>query len=518
MKLLYNKFGVTLLLLVLAFVARAQIDQKVSKWPAGITYEIFVQSFADSDGDGIGDINGMTAKLDYIEDLGVEGIWLMPISPSSSYHKYNVDDYYGIHPDYGTLEDFKTFVKEAHKRGISIVIDLVVNHSGDNNIWFQEALKNGNSKYWDYYVWAHKDDPKVQPPVAEDGRQRRRRSNWNKVEGSDYYYFSHFSPNMPDLNYDNPKLQQEIFKVGKFWLEEVGIDGFRLDAAMHVFPEYRAQDSHAWWEYFLQEMKKVKEDVYIVGEVWAPSDVVAPFLKGIPALFNFDMGSAIIKAVNEENAEEIITKHKEIIDYYKSVNPDYIDCTFLTNHDQNRILSSVGNDINKTKIAASLLFTLPGSPYIYYGEEIGMLGEKPDQLIREPFIWSNSSTDKFRTTWEEPKFSVESKVTPMQEQLNDKKSLLNHYKSFIKLRNNSSALTYGELVPVELSNPTISAFVRADNKESLLVIHNLSGENQVFSLPENIEVYTKTYFADKESEVSGGSVKIPGYGTLILQK
>ena len=518
MKLSNIKFGITLLISVFVFTARAQVGQKVSNWPQGITYEIFVQSFADSDGDGIGDINGMTEKLDYIKDLGAEGIWLMPINPSNSYHKYNVDDYYNIHPDYGTLDDFKNFINEAHKRGIRVVIDLVVNHSGDKNIWFQEALKDEDSKYWDYYVWAHKDDPKVQPPVSADGRQRRWRSNWNKVEGSDYYYFSHFSPNMPDLNYDNPKLQQEIFKVGRFWLEEVGIDGFRLDAARHIFPDHRAIDNHAWWEYFLKEMQKVKEDVYIVGEVWAQSDIVAPFLKGIPALFNFDMGGAIIKAVNEENANEIITKHKEIIDYYKTVNPDYIDCTFLTNHDQNRILSSVGNNINKAKIAAALLFTLPGSPYVYYGEEIGMLGEKPDQFIREPFIWSKTSTDKFRTTWEEPRFSVESAVTPMQDQLKDENSLLNHYKSFIKLRNSSSALTYGDLTPVDVSNPVVSAFVRADEKESLLVMHNLSAENQVFSLPENVKEFTKSYFTDAETNVTNARVEIPAYGTLILQK
>ncbi len=184
--------------------------------------------------------------------------------------------------------------------------------------------------------------------------------------------------------------------MGKFWLEEVGVDGFRLDAARHIFPDYRAIDNHEWWEYFLQEMKKVKNDVYIVGEVWAPSDIVAPYLNGIPALFNFDMGSAITKAVNEENADSLIIKHSKIIDFYKTVNPDYIDCTFLTNHDQNRILSSVGNDMNKAKMAAALLFTLPGSPYIYYGEEIGMLGKKPDQLIREPYLWNTASNDKYQ--------------------------------------------------------------------------------------------------------------------------
>ncbi|MDT8401666.1 MAG: alpha-amylase family glycosyl hydrolase [Bacteroidales bacterium] len=519
MKSIFNILKFSIVLMSIFNMVNAQTNQNVSSWPHGITYEIFVQSFADSDGDGIGDINGMTSKLDYLQDLGIEGIWLMPIGPSDTYHKYNVDDYYDIHPDYGTLDDFKRFVDEAHKRGIHVVIDLVINHSGYNNIWFQEALKDQNSKYWDYYVWAHKDDPKAQPPVSDDGNRRRRRSNWNTVEGSDYLYFAHFGRNMPDLNYDNPLLQQEMFKAGKFWLEEIGVDGFRLDAARHIFPDNRAFDNHAWWEYFLQEMKKVKEDVYIVGEVWASSDIVAPYLKGIPALFNFDMGSAIIEAVNEENANGLIEKHKGIIDFYTTVNPDYVDCTFLTNHDQNRILSSVDDNIDKAKIAAALLFTLPGSPYIYYGEEIGMLGKKPDQMIREPYIWNTASKDKYRTSWEEPEYSLESTVVPMEVQEMDTKSILNHYKSLIDLRNRSSALTYGRLEYVDApGNPAICTFIRTDDQESLLVIHNLSDEKQVFNVTSKLQEYNKLYYANNDGGINKRLVEIPEYSTVILKK
>lgn len=518
MKTLYSKIGVVILIFSLVNLTEAQEKIDVNHWPHGITYEIFVQSFADSDGDGIGDIKGMTEKLDYLQDLGISGIWLMPINPSDSYHKYNVNDYYNIHPDYGTLDDFKKFIHEAHNRGIHVVMDLVINHSGTGISWFREALKDENSPYWDYYVWANNDDPKVQPLVSEDGSRRVRRSNWYRVEGSEYSYFAHFGRSMPDLNYDNPKLQQEMFKVGKFWLKEFGVDGFRLDAALHIFPEYRVADSQAWWEYFLQEMKKVKEDVYIVGEVWANSDLVAHFLKGIPALFNFDMASNIIKSVNEENANGLTAKHKEIIDFYKSVNPEYIDCTFLTNHDQNRILSSVGNDINKAKMAAALLFTLPGSPYIYYGEEIGMLGEKPDQYIREPFIWDTASNDKYRTKWEEPRYSLDSTVTPMAVQAKNKNSMLNYYKSLINLRNQSSALTYGDLILADVSNPAICAFVRSSEDESMLVIHNLSSEKQTFDLPSDLQVYKNIYFANKKTRVTAMQVEIPDHATVILKK
>lgn len=513
------------LLLLLALLpteaTRAQNPQNVSKWPRGVTYEIFVQSFADSDGDGIGDIKGMTSRLDYLQDLGVEGIWLMPMNPSPSYHKYDVADYYDIHPDYGTLEDFKTFVKEAHARNIRVVMDMVLNHSSSQNLWFKEALKDEHIKYWDYYVWAHKDDPRVQPVVRKmpDGTERRMRTNWNVVPNSDYLYFSHFGRNMPDLNFDNPKLQQEVFKIGKFWLKDVGIDGFRLDAARHVFPDERAADNHKWWEFFLQEMKTVNPDVYIVGEVWAPAEIVGPYLKGIPALFNFDMGSEIIKAVNEGNGSQLVEKHLKIREFYQSVNPDYIDATFLTNHDQNRIMSSVNDNIDKEKMAVALLLTLPGSPYLYYGEEIGMVGKKPDQYIREPFLWDKKENDKLRASWIQPQNSTDSSVVPVSLQLIDKNSLLNYYKTFIQLRNTSFALTYGELTPVNVaSQPAVCAFIRADERETLLVLHNLSKENRIIRLPSNLQEYKMVHFATKEAIVTAKQVQIPGYSTVILRK
>lgn len=515
-----QKSSFWLLLLFMVSAINAQEKQNVSKWPRGITYEIFVQSFADSDGDGIGDIKGMTSKLDYLKDLGVEGIWLMPINPSSSYHKYDVNDYYDIHPDYGTIDDFKEFVKEAHVRNIKVVMDMVLNHSGSRNLWFKEALKDEHIKYWDYYVWAHKDDPKVQPVVITnpDGTTRRERSNWNTVPNSDYLYFSHFGRNMPDLNFDNPKLQQEVFKIGRFWIKDVGVDGFRLDAARHVFPDERATDNHRWWEYFLKEMQAVNKDVYIVGEVWAEADIVGPYLKGIPALFNFDMGGLIIEAVNDGNGTRLASRHKEIEEFYKEINPDYIDATFLTNHDQNRIMSSVKNNSDKARMAAALLFTLPGSPYIYYGEEIGMLGMKPDPNIREPFIWDKKENDRIRATWIKPRFSTDSTVRSVNDQIKDNYSLLNHYKTLIKLRNTSYALTYGDLLVVNQKNPALSAFLREDQKESLLVIHNLSSKNQTFNLPPDLKSFNKVYFKNKEARVSNNQISVPAYSTVILNK
>jgi len=265
-------------------------------------------------------------------------------------------------------------------------------------------------------------------------------------------------------------------------------------------------------------MQAVNKDVYIVGEVWAEADIVGPYLKGIPALFNFDMGGLIIEAVNDGNGTRLASRHKEIEDFYKEINPDYIDATFLTNHDQNRIMSSVKNNSDKARMAAALLFTLPGSPYIYYGEEIGMLGMKPDPNIREPFIWDKEENDRIRATWIKPRFSTDSTVIGVNDQIKDNNSLLNHYKTLIELRNTSYALTYGDLLVVNQKNPALCTFIREDQRESLLIVHNLSSRNHTFNLPANLKSFNKVYFKNKEARVSNNQISVPAYSTVILNK
>ncbi|GAA4299849.1 alpha-amylase family glycosyl hydrolase [Nibribacter koreensis] len=503
--------------LVLNGTAQAQ-SGKASKWPRGVTYEIFVQSFADSNGDGIGDIKGMTSKLDYLKDLGVEGVWLMPINPSPSYHKYDVTDYYGIHPDYGTMADFKEFVKEAHKRGINVVMDMVINHSSSEHPWFKDAAKNENSLYRDYYVWTHKTDPQAQKEGKVTGGDSGNTQHWHTVPGSDYLYYGYFYGGMPDLNFDSPKLRNEIFKIGRYWLQDVGVDGFRLDAARHIFPDERPYDNHRWWEYFRNEMVKAKPDVYLVGEVWATSDIVAPYMKGLPALFNFEMSWDILKALNQGRGDSLSIKHAKITNFYNSVNPEFIDATILSNHDQNRIMSELKGDQNKAKVAASILLTLPGSPYLYYGEELGMLGTKPDPNIREPFLWDVASKDKSRTKWMKPEFTTEKTVAPVSIQVKDKNSLYNHYKQLIKLRNNSHALTYGDLVPVQLGSASLSGFTRTTKQESLFVVHNLSGAEVRVTLPEGVKAYNKVQHVTGKANLDKSILTIPAYTSVILKK
>jgi alpha-amylase len=324
---------------------------------------------------------------------------------------------------------------------------------------------------------------------------------------------------MPDMNFDNPKVRQEFVDIGKYWLEEMQVDGFRLDAAKHIYPTDRAEDNHAFWVWFRDEMQKIKPDVYLVGEVWSSAPEVAPYLKGLPALFNFDMGYAITAAVRAgQDTIQLIDKYKSINDFYLKTTNDYIDATFLKNHDQNRILSELGGDQQKARVAAAILFSLPGTPYVYYGEEIGMLGTKPDEFIREPFLWSNAS-DPIQTKWEEPRYSNLQTVKPLADQQADPNSLFNFYKKFITYRNGNKALTYGSLIKSELAVKEIVALIRKyENEESYLILHNISDKEITLKPEGQLEVYTKVDFVSQGEVIKNedGWV-IPAYTSVILK-
>lgn len=510
-------------LLLIVFVWSCEpVPKSVVKWPHGVNYEVFVRSYADSNGDGIGDFNGLTAKLDYLKDLGVGGIWLMPIMPSPTYHKYDVMDYKTVDGEYGTVEDFKKLVAEAHKRDIRILVDLILNHSGSDHTWFKEAIKGKDNPYRDYYVWAKKDSIRDQLSKKTTSLDSDNITQWHAVDGDTLseHYYGFFWGGMPDLNFDNPKVRQEFVDIGKYWLEEMQVDGFRLDAAKHIYPTDRAADNHAFWIWFRDEMQKIKPDVYLVGEVWSSAPEVAPYLKGLPALFNFDMGYAITTAVRAgQDTIQLINKYKSINDFYLQTTSDYIDATFLKNHDQNRILSELGGDQNKARIAAAILFTLPGTPYVYYGEEIGMLGMKPDEFIREPFLWSNESRDPTITTWEEPRYSDLNSVKPLSVQQADPNSLFNFYKKFIAYRNSSKALTYGSLLEAEIDVKEIVALIRKyENEESYLILHNISDVEVTLKPEGQLAAFTQVDFVSQGEVIKNeeGWV-IPAYTSVILK-
>lgn len=507
---------------ILALAAFSSCEKKETPevknyWPqAGVTYEIFVQSFYDSNGDSIGDFNGVTQKLDYVKELGANAIWFMPIMPSPTYHKYDVTDYKAVHPDFGTLEDFKKLLEEAHKRDIKIVIDMIINHTSNEHPWFLEAKSSRDNPYRDYYVWAQKDtiaDFLNKKTITLDSDNIRQ---WHDPgQGADFYY-GFFWGGMPDLNFDNPKVREEIYDIGRFWLEEVGVDGFRLDAAKHIFPDDRPLDNHAFWKEFRAKMEAIKPDIYLVGEVYDKKEIVAPYLPGLPALFNFDFHYTLLETMNTENGMLLANKQKEVLDFYQAITPSFIDATFSSNHDQPRILNELGSDPAKYKQAISILLTMPGAPYLYYGEEIGMLGLKPDEQIREPFLWDVEAKDTGRTRWIQPKYTKDSTVVPLEMQRKDPMSYFIHYKTLIQLRNSYPALAIGELNLPEMELPKkVMAYYRKSGDQEIFVVHNVGKEGVEIDLPKGFEDVVFELGKSKEEE---GKLKLSANSSRVYLK
>ncbi|KAF0190619.1 MAG: alpha amylase, partial [Bacteroidetes bacterium] len=299
-------------------------------WNDSVFYEIFVRSFYDSDGDGIGDFNGITQKLDYLNDgisdtttdLGITGIWLMPINPTPSYHGYSVMDYYAVNPEFGSMEDFKTMLNEAHARGIRVIIDLVLNHTSVDHPWFQAAT-DPSSPYHDWYIWSDTD-----PGYKGSWGQQV----WFPSNGK--YFYSTFSAGMPDLNYNNPDVTAEMQNVVRFWLEEVGIDGFRFDASKHLIEEGSIQansvSTHTWYENFRPFYKQINPEAMIVCEVWDETAITAEYIQGdeLDLSFEFYLAGKIIQAINESDANLI----NEQISYSYQLIPPLQFATFLSNH------------------------------------------------------------------------------------------------------------------------------------------------------------------------------------------
>ncbi|MEL6193176.1 MAG: alpha-amylase family glycosyl hydrolase, partial [Bacteroidota bacterium] len=449
-------------------------EMNLSVHTEGVAYEIFVQAFADGNGDNIGDFIGLTRKLDYIQDLGVDMLWLMPIHPSPSYHKYDVTDYKAVHPDYGSMEDFETFLEEAHRRNIKVILDMVFNHSSDQHPWFQLALEGPENVYRDYYVWSDEAEVMAKDPEWHWLDVKEAWQGEGAYDREKYYGF--FWKAMPDLNLYHPPLRQEIMEIGKFWLDK-GVDGFRLDAVKFLNREENVADNVAFLKEFTDSMKTVNEEVYIVGEVWDSASAIAPYLGGIPSAFNFDLATAMVTAAKTgKDSLKIVETWQRIQEQYQAHSQDYYDATFLTNHDMDRIGSEVKGNTNRMKVAASLLLTLPGTPFIYYGEELGMLGKKPDEQIREPFLWTAEAEDPDYAKWEEVQYNSPDQLVPLSQQTKEDSSLYHHYKKLIKLRKDHKALLEGTLLPYSKEvQPQLIAFYRTIEAEKLLVIHNLSG-------------------------------------------
>jgi len=441
-------------------------------WDEAVFYEIFVRSFKDSDGDGIGDFQGVIQQLDYLndgdpnttDDLGINAIWLMPIYPSPSYHGYDVTDYQDVNPDYGTLEDFHQLLEECHARGIRVIIDFVINHTSDKNPWFQAAL-DPTSPYHEYYVWSET-KPQGLGPLGQE--------SWFKAPNGKYYYAVFWS-GMPDLNYNNPKVTEEIYAATQFWLEE-GVDGFRVDAARYLFEDGEMlQDAPAtiqWFQDWRAFYKQINPQAFTVGEVWTDTQNIARYgtPDGLDSLFIFDLADAFLNGLLTGNAAIPLKSYKDAIAYF----PDYSFSTFLSNHDQTRVMTALNEQEIKAKAGAFMYLTGPGIPFIYYGEEIGMTGNKPDEMLRTPMQWSAEANAGFTTGtpwepinegWEQTNVAVEA---------GQPDSLLNWYKGLISLRSKTPTLRLGSYVALNLSCKEVYAVLREYESETLLTVVNLS--------------------------------------------
>ncbi len=439
-------------------------------WNDRTFYEIFVRSFQDSNGDGVGDLQGVISKLDYLNDgnpntnsdLGVTGIWLMPIFESPSYHGYDVTDYMKVQPAYGTNDDFKQLVAEAHKRGIAVIIDMVLNHTSSQHPWFKDAQTPG-SEYDQWYRWSEGD--KKPPQIGPWGQEV-----WYKL-GSRFYY-AVFWDQMPDLNYRNPAVVQEAKKIAKFWLSDMGADGFRMDGARYYVEDpNKLADSEgniAWAKDWNAYINSVDPNAFTVAELWTNSGDVAKYMPdGFDMGFEFDLSAAMLDSARRGTNEAVAPVQARALGLYK---PGQY-AAFLTNHDGYRLMNEMGKNPDKVKVAASMLLTGDGVPFLYYGEEIGMIGGKPDECIRTPMQWdATPRTEDFMTgkdcSTNEATFNVAAEE-------NDPGSLLNHYRTLIHLRNDHSALRVGALIPLASSNKAIYTYLRQSSDETVLVLINL---------------------------------------------
>lgn len=491
-------------------------EQPETVWPNGTMYEIFVQSYADSNGDGIGDFNGLTSKLDYLKGLGIQGLWLMPFNPSPSYHKYDVTDYYGIHPDYGTMDDFKYFLAEAHKRDIKVVMDLVVNHTSWEHPWFVSARKGKDNPFRDYYVWANIDSVKHELTKKETTFDSDNIWQWHSNGNDSEYYYGFFYKGMPDLNYDNPDVREEVKNIGTYWLKEVGVDGFRLDAAGHIYPDDRVEDTRKWWVEFGNAMREVKPNVYIVGEVWGDRKRLASFVKGLHSVMNVNVRYAINDMLTNERNNGMIDSLLMYRRLSTQVGPDFTDAIIVDNHDTKRARTKLGGLLAKEKLAYAILLTLPGTPYVYYGDEIGMLGNKPpDEDVREPFLWDVQDKDSLRTSWREPVFSTDSTIVPLSIQLGDPNSTYSFFKSWINERNNSEVIREGEMESIPTPD-NLLAYSRGGGNEKVVVLHNLTDNKSEINL-EALGCSKVVFFFGNSPVVINGRIKLGPYQSVILK-
>ncbi|MBD5118919.1 MAG: hypothetical protein HDT37_07405 [Clostridiales bacterium] len=496
------------------------IDDNYRTW-----YEIFVYSFCDSDGDGIGDLQGVISKLDYIADMGFNGIWLMPIMPSDSYHKYDVKDYMAIDPVYGTMEDFDELVAECDKRGIKLIIDLVLNHTSSGHPWFVEAcdyLKSlgagdepsaAECPYYEYFHFA-KGNPGS--------------NTWYRVGSSDYYYEGVFWSEMPDVNFASQALRKDFEAVMDFWLEK-GVGGFRLDAVKEFYSGATSKNVEVL-SWVNDHVKSVEPDAYIVGECWDALPTYAQYYaSGVDSFFDFafaDSTGIITKTINYSGAENSAQAYAKALvrvqNAIREYREDAIDAPFFVNHDLARAAGYMSHDARKVKMAAALNILMSGSAFVYYGEEIGMAGSGRDENKRAPMFWSADADAAGMTKGPRDMEPQENRFASAEEQMKAEDSIYSFYKDTILLRNQNPEIARGTVARLEeVEDLDIAAISKTYDGKTIYMLYNISetDEKQVEMSAEQygpLEVAGYLSVDGGEVTLTDGTVTLPSYSVVVL--
>jgi alpha-glucosidase len=482
---------------------------KILWWQSGIIYQIYPRSFQDSNHDGIGDLHGIIQRLDYLQWLGISAVWISPIYPSPmADFGYDISDYTGVHPVFGTMSDFDELLQQAHQRNISVILDLVPNHSSDRHPWFLESRSSKNNPKRNWYIWK---DPREDGKPPNNWLSVFGGSAWQWDEVTQQYYYHAFLKEQPDLNWRNPEVQEAMLNVMRFWLDK-GVDGFRVDVMWHLIKDEQLRDNPVNPDYqthmatyeqllpvystdqpevhdIVHKMRKVLDgykDRMMIGEIYLPIHKLVSYYgvdnKGAHLPFNFMLLSL------PWNAQRIASAIGE----YEGALPDNGWPNWvLGNHDQPRITSRVG--LQQAKIAAMLLLTLRGTPTIYYGEEIGMTDvpipfeevqdpqglNMPDKNLsrdpsRTPMQWNDSEFAAFSATKPWLRLSSNYKRINVERQKNDPHSMLNFYRQLISLRQKEISLMTGNYKPVYADQQALVYIRQTAGKKAFLIVLNLS--------------------------------------------
>ena len=515
----------------------------------GVWYTMFIYSFADSDGDGIGDIQGLIQKLDYLndgdpntdDDLGITGMWLLPIMPASTFHKYDIEDYYSIDPQYGTVEDFEELIEECDKRGISVIIDLVLNCTSNKHPWFLDALSNPDSPYREYYRFyddlENKEDYDLDAAVLNYDSWYRYDS-----EGNSYDVYSDmpdtqiaaslYGGYMPDLNYDNQSTRDEVKKIAKFWLDK-GCAGFRLDSAPHIYSyaEVATTDeksfdeyNYEFWSDFYDYCRSINPDAYLVGEVLTGDpNYRAEYMRSIRSDFDFGLIYAIRDELKSPSSKNQLG-NKLASDYEKyraATGGDYINAPFQTDADVNRMAGVFDNDPRKIKLAQMFSLTLEGLPFMYYGDELGMLGNKNSgEIFKLSFPWAEG--DPLQTTklnyWNiyGKKEDLSDYTQPFDEQMTDPNSVLSAIRTLIHIRCENEALFKGKFEAYTAAKDIISYKMISEHQEAV-ILHNMYDAEVSFGF--DLNGYTLLYVTYHDSlSMEEGEIALDPYESVILVK